>query len=153
MSARRTGVLVFPASSYEAAREIAGRLLDAGFPRAAMVVEQAGEDYEVALHTNEANQGRAERAVYGSGYLGKLAVAGAILAVGGALWSFWKNNYSETYPAQRSWQRRYGYGERFRMMDADVASTRLADTHPPGSLGPIEARDQEAAEAGAMPIS
>jgi hypothetical protein len=118
-----------------------------------MVVEQAGEDYEVALHTNEANQGRAERAVYGNGYLGKLAVAGAILAVGGALWSFWKNNYSEAYPAQRSWQRRYGYGARFRMMDADVASTRLADTHPPGSLGPIEARDQEAAEAGAMPIS
>jgi hypothetical protein len=118
-----------------------------------LVVERSGDDdYEVTLHTKEANQGRAERAVYGNGYLGKLAFAGAILAVGGALWSLW-NNYSESHQARRERQRRYGYRERVRMLDADVASTRLADTHPPGSLGPTEARDQEAAEAGAMPIA
>src|SRR3954463_4645665 len=117
MSGRRTGVFVFPASSYEAAHEIAGRLFDAGFPRAALVVEQSGEDYEVALHTNEANQGHAERAVYGNGYLGKLAVAGAVVAVGGALWSLW-NNYSETHQARRERQRGYGYRERVRTMDA-----------------------------------
>jgi hypothetical protein len=152
MSARRTGVFVFTASSYEAAHEIAGRLLDAGFPKAALFVQQSGEDYEVTLHTNEANQGRAERAVYGNGYLGKLAFAGALVAVGGALWSLW-NNYSETYQARRERQRRYGYGERLRAMDVNVASTRLTDTNPPGSLGRTGARDREAAEAGAMPIS
>jgi hypothetical protein len=152
MTVRRTGILVFPASSYEAAREIAGRLSDAGFPRAAMVLEQSGEDYELTLHTNEANQGRAERAVYGNGYLGKFAFAGAVVAVGGALWSLW-NNYSETHQAGRERQRRYGYAERVPTMGADVTSTRLRDTNPPGSMGPIETRDREAAEAGAMPIS
>jgi hypothetical protein len=116
-------------------------------------VEQSGDDdFEVTLHTNEANQGRAERAVYGNGYLGKIAFAGAALAVGGALWSFW-NNYSESQQARREPQRRYGYRERGRTMAADVASTRLSDTHPPGSMGPTQTRDQEAAEAGAVPIS
>jgi hypothetical protein len=153
MSVRRTGILVFPASSYEAAREIAGRLLDAGFPRAAMFVEQSGEDYELTLHTSEANRGRAERAVYRNGYLGKLALAGAAVALGSALWSVWKSNRSDFYQGMQSGQRRYRYGERSRPIDASMAGTRLADTHPLGSMGPTETRDQEAAQAGAMPIS
>src|SRR4051812_19301680 len=97
MSARRTGILVFPASSYESAHEIIGRLSQANFPRAAMFVERSGEDYEVTLHTHDDNRARAERAVYGHGYLGKLALAGAVVALGGAVWSLWKNNRSEVY--------------------------------------------------------
>ena len=97
MSARRTGMLVFPASSYESAHEIIGRLSQANFPRAAMFVERSGDDYEVTLHTHDDNRARAERAVYGHGYLGKLAVAGAVVALGGAIWSLWKSSRSDAY--------------------------------------------------------
>jgi hypothetical protein len=153
MSARRTGILVFPASSYESSHEIIGRLSHANFPRAAMLVERSGEDYEVTLHTHDDNRARAERAVYGNGYLGKLAVAGAVVALGGAIWSLWRSSRSDAY---RGFEVQRG-GSAFRGSSGgtktDTVSTRLADTSPPGSLGPTATRQQEAAEAGAMPIS
>jgi hypothetical protein len=153
MSARRTGIFVFPASSYESAHEIIGRLSQANFPRAAMFVDRSGEDYEVTLHTHEDNQGRAERAVYGHGYLGKLAVAGAVVALGGAIWSLWKSSRSDAYRGFDIEQRGSAFRGSTGLTNTDTASTRLADTSPPGSLGPTATRHQEAAEAGAMPIS
>jgi hypothetical protein len=45
MSATRVGVVVFPATSYEPAHEIIGPLSQAGLPRAAMFVDQAGSDH------------------------------------------------------------------------------------------------------------
>jgi hypothetical protein len=144
---------VFPASSYESAHEIIGRLSQANFPRAAMFVDRSGEDYEVTLHTHEDNQGRAERAVYGHGYLGKLAVAGAVVALGGAIWSLWKSSRSDAYRGIEVEQRGSAFRGSSGVTDTEAASTRLADMSPPGSLGPTATRHQEAAEAGAMPIS
>jgi hypothetical protein len=51
--------------SYEDAREIVWRLMEAGFPAAAIAISSAGEAQEVVLHTNPANRARAKRAVYG----------------------------------------------------------------------------------------
>jgi hypothetical protein len=118
-----------------------------------MFVERSGDDYEVTLHTNDDNRARAERAVYGHGYLGKLAVAGAVVALGGAIWSLWKSNRSDAYRGFEVERRGSAFGGSPGVINTDTASTRLADTSPPGSLGPTAPRHQEAAEAGAMPIS
>jgi hypothetical protein len=94
MSATRAEVVVFPATSYEPAHEIIGPLSQAGFPRAAMFVDQAGSDHYVWF-PHQRGQQTAPSAVYGNGYLGKLALAGAALGLGGALWSAWRSNRSD----------------------------------------------------------
>jgi hypothetical protein len=118
-----------------------------------MFVDRSGEDYEVTLHTHDDNRSRAERAVYGNPYLGKLAVAGAIVALGGAILSLWKSSRSGAYRGFDVEQRRSAFRGSSGVTNTDTTSTRPADTSLPGSLGPTATRRQEAAEAGAMPIS
>lgn len=89
-----TRIMIFPASSYDDAHVIIGRLTQAGFPRAAMFVDRTDRDYEVALHTTEAGRTRAERAVHGSGRIGMLILAGAAAALGAALGALWLRSRS-----------------------------------------------------------
>jgi hypothetical protein len=153
MLARRAGIFVFPAYSYEEAHEIIGRLLSAGFPRAAMSAEQSGRDHQVALHTNEDNRRRAERAVYGHGYLGKLALAGTLFALGGTLWSLWNRSRADVYRTSEAGRRGSGLRVPSDVTETGMTSTSLADTGPLGSHRLASPRDRQATEAGAMPIS
>jgi hypothetical protein len=89
MRPNEAGILNFPTVSYEEAQETAARLIEAGFPTAAIAISSADEGHEVVLHTSPSNRARAKRAVYGSPFPKALAVASGAALLGAALWSIW----------------------------------------------------------------
>jgi hypothetical protein len=80
-------ILTFPAASYEDAEIIARRLTKAGFDPGAIYIDGSGEGHEVALHAASVDRSRAHRAVYRTGSVALLALAGALAVLGAA--AFW----------------------------------------------------------------
>jgi hypothetical protein len=139
MQTNQNGILSFQTVSSEDAREIVWRLMEAGFPAAAIAISSAGEAQEVVLHTNPANRARAKRAVYGSPYPKALAVASGAALLGAALWSIWPRPGTSSRRPREGHARERGFPTEQAGVTAQSTTLHLnaeqaAPDHPEGFL-------------------
>jgi hypothetical protein len=138
MQTNQNGILSFQTVSYEDAREIVWRLMEAGFPAAAIAISSAGEAQEVVLHTNPANRARAKRAVYGP-YPKALALAGGAVLLGAALWAVWPRLGTSSRRPREGHARERGFATEQAGVTAQSTTLHLnaeqaAPDHPEGFL-------------------